>query len=255
MGITTNEVVVITGGSKGIGFASAALFLEAGKRVSIWDTEKPEDDFLDKNKDNLIYIKCDVSNEKAIINALEDTEKKWGNIQTLVCSAGVQRYSTVTETTEEEWDFVMGVNLKGSFLAAKHCIPSMQKNGKGVVIQISSVQAFYSQEKVAPYVTSKSGQLGLMRSIAVDYAPNIRSVAICPGTIDTPMLQDAVNLSANPDAILQECADMHLVGRIGKAWEVAKLVNYLASDDASFITGQYFRIDGGMGVMIAGSKR
>jgi NAD(P)-dependent dehydrogenase (short-subunit alcohol dehydrogenase family) len=149
----------------------------------------------------------------------------------------------------------MGVNLKGSFLAAKHCIPSMQQNGKGVVILISSVQAFYSQEKVAPYVTSKSGQLGLMRSIAVDYSPSIRSVAICPGAIDTPMLQDAVNLSADPEAVLQECADMHLVGRIGKAWEVAKLVNYLASDDASFITGQYFRIDGGMGVMIAGSKR
>ena len=88
MGITTNEVVVITGGSKGIGFASAALFLEAGKRVCIWDTEKPEDDFLDKHKDNLIYIKCDVSKEKSIINALEETEKKWGNIQTLVCSAG-----------------------------------------------------------------------------------------------------------------------------------------------------------------------
>ncbi|MFN6021028.1 MAG: SDR family NAD(P)-dependent oxidoreductase, partial [Bacteroidota bacterium] len=103
MGITTKEVVVITGGSKGIGFASAALFLEAGKRVSIWDTEKPEDDYLDKYKDNLIYIKCDVSKEKSIINALGETENKWGNIQNLFFSSWLQRYSTVTETTEEEW--------------------------------------------------------------------------------------------------------------------------------------------------------
>jgi NAD(P)-dependent dehydrogenase (short-subunit alcohol dehydrogenase family) len=250
-----NQVIVITGGSKGIGWAAAEQFLAEGGKVSIWDIHAPEGEELARNSNHLLWVKCDVSKEKDIQGAVETTEKQWGNIQILVCSAGIQRYSTVTETSEEEWDFVMGINLKGSFLAAKHCIPSMQRHGNGAVILISSVQAFYSQDKVAPYVASKSGQIGLMRSIAVDYAPNIRCVAVCPGTINTPMLRDAINLSPDPAIVLKECEDMHLVQRIGEAEEVSKLICFLASSEASFITGQYFRIDGGLGVMIAGSKK
>ncbi|MCB0555524.1 MAG: SDR family oxidoreductase, partial [Phaeodactylibacter sp.] len=111
-----------------------------------------------------------------------------------------------------------------------------------MVINVSSVQAFITQSKVAPYTTSKTAMLGLTRSIAVDYAPNIRSAAICPGTIDTPLLRDAFLLSPDPEAVYQECVDMHLVKRIGLPEEVAELIAFLSSDKATFVTGQAFRI-------------
>jgi NAD(P)-dependent dehydrogenase (short-subunit alcohol dehydrogenase family) len=108
---------------------------------------------------------------------------------------------------------------------------------------------------VAAYTAAKSAILGLTRSIAIDYAPQIRCVAVCPGTIDTPMLRDAINLSPDPGEVMQECVDMHLAGRIGKPEEVAELVLFLSSEKASFITGQAIRIDGGLGVSIGGSKK
>ena len=131
----------------------------------------------------------------------------------------------------------------------------MQQAGSGVIVNVSSVQAFVTQEKVAPYTTSKTALLGLTRSIAVDYAPKIRCVAVCPGTIDTPMLQDAIQQSPDPAAVLMECEDMHLAGKVGDPDEVAAMVYFLASKDASFITGQAFRVDGGLGIRIGGSKQ
>ena len=149
----------------------------------------------------------------------------------------------------------MNVNLKSFFLCSKYAIPLMQKKQKGVVINVASVQAFLSQQNVAAYTTAKSAILGLTRSIAVDYAPHIRCVAVCPGTIDTPMLRDSISLSPDPDEVMQECIDMHLTKRIGRPEEVAELILYLCDDKASFITGQAIRIDGGLGITIQGSKR
>jgi NAD(P)-dependent dehydrogenase (short-subunit alcohol dehydrogenase family) len=149
----------------------------------------------------------------------------------------------------------MNVNVKGLFLAAKHAIPWMQRKGRGVVVNVASVQAFVSQKNVAAYTTAKSAILGLTRSIAVDYSPDIRSVAVCPGTIDTPMLRESFALSPDPEEVMRECAEMHPAGRIGTPEEVAALILFLAGDKASFITGQAFRIDGGLGITIGGSKR
>src|SRR5690606_9045084 len=176
-----------------------------------------------------------------------------GEIDILVNNAGIQRYSTVTDTTEEEWDMVMNINLKSAFLCSKFAIPSMLKKGKGVVINVASAQAFLSQERVAPYTTAKTAMLGLTRSIAVDYAPNIRCIAVCPGTVDTPMLHNAINDMENPEKVYQECIDMHLVKRICPPSEVAALIGFLSSDNAGSMTGQAYRIDGGLGVEIGGN--
>jgi len=131
----------------------------------------------------------------------------------------------------------------------------MQNKGKGVVVNVASVQSYITQEKVAAYTTSKAALLGLTRSIAVDYGPSIRSVAICPGTIDTPMLQEAIQESPDPAAVLQECNEMHLTKRIGTAEEVAALIGFVSSEKGGFITGQSIRIDGGLGISVGGSKR
>jgi NAD(P)-dependent dehydrogenase (short-subunit alcohol dehydrogenase family) len=247
-----NKTVVITGGAKGIGAATAQLFFDAGANVAVLDVAA---DASNTNNERWMFLQCDVSNETAVQSAFESINQNFGSVDFLVNNAGIQRYGTVTETPTDEWDLVMNINLKSFYLCAKYAIPLMQKKQSGVVINVASVQAFLSQQKVAAYTTTKSAILGLTRSIAVDYAPHIRCVAVCPGTIDTPMLRDSIALSPDPDEVMQECIDMHLTKRIGTPEEVAALILYLCDDKASFITGQAIRIDGGLGITIAGSKK
>jgi len=250
-----NVKVVVTGGAKGIGGACVKAFTEGGAKVCILDIDQAGQEFADTLGDDTFFIHCDVSKEDEVKTAFKKIEKKLGAVEILVNNAGIQRYSTVTETSEEEWDLVMNVNLKSAFLCSKYAIPMMVNNKKGCVINVASVQSFISQKNVAPYTTSKTALLGLTRSIAVDYAPNIRSVAVCPGTVDTPMFRSSIQESPNPDEVLEECNEMHLVKRICSSEEVGELVTYLASDKAGFITGQAIRIDGGLGITIGGSKR
>ena len=250
-----NMKVVVTGGAKGIGGACVKAFTEEGAKVCILDIDQAGQEFADTLGDNTFFIQCDVSKENEVKIAFQEIEKRLGTVEILVNNAGIQRYSTVTETSEEEWDLVMNVNLKSAFLCSKYAIPMMVNNKKGCVINVASVQSFISQKNVAPYTTSKTALLGLTRSIAVDYAPNIRSVAVCPGTVDTPMFRNSIQESPNPDEVLEECNEMHLVKRICSSEEVGELITYLASDKAGFITGQAIRIDGGLGITIGGSKR
>ncbi|MEX0653855.1 MAG: glucose 1-dehydrogenase [Phycisphaeraceae bacterium] len=249
------RTVAITGAVKGIGRATAEQFAQTGAQVALLDVDAAGEALAEQLGERALFVDCDVSNEAAVERAVRRTVDHFGGIDVLVNNAGIQRYSSVTETSEQEWDRVMGVNLKGAFLCAKHAIPSMLERGGGVVINVSSVQAFLSQPRVAPYTTSKTALLGLTRSIAVDYAPTVRCVAVCPGTVDTPMLREAVKESSDPEAVLAECRQMHLLQRVAQPEEVAELIVFLASERAPFITGQAIRIDGGLGVSIGGSKR
>lgn len=249
---TNNKTAVVTGAAKGIGAACATAFKNEGYNVVLLDIAFPADI---KNTDTLLHLTCDVSNEEQVMAAMGTVNRQFGSLDVLINNAGIQRYGTVTETSLAEWDEVMNVNLKSLFLCSKYAIPVMQQQGHGVIINVSSVQAFLSQANVAAYTTAKSAILGLTRSIAVDYAPAIRCVAVCPGTVDTPMLRDAIALSPDPDEVMQECVDMHLLKRIGSPQEVADLVLFLCSEKAAFITGQAIRVDGGLGITIQGSKR
>lgn len=247
-----NKTVVITGAGKGIGAACAKLFFDAGANVALLDKNDAGSNVDDERWFTQL---CDVSKEQNIVDASTKIFERFGSVHYLVNNAGIQRYGSVTETTADEWDEVMNVNLKSSFLCAKYFIPYMLKSGKGVVINVASVQSFVSQKNVAAYTTAKTAILGLTRSIAIDYAPNIRCVAVCPGTIDTPMLRDAIALSPNPEEVMRECIDMHPIGRIGTAEEVAEVIKFMCDDKAGFITGQYIRVDGGLGITINGSKK
>lgn len=247
-----NKTVIITGAANGIGAACAKFFFEAGANTALLDIA---DNPFSINDERWYYQQCNVANENEVKNAVENIYKKFERIDFLINNAGIQRYGSVTETSVEEWDEVMNVNLKSLFICSKYTIPFMQKNSSGVVINMSSVQAFVSQQKVAAYTTAKTAILGLTRSIAVDFAPHIRCIAVCPGTINTPMLRNAIALSPSPDKVMQECIDMHLPKRIGTPEEVASLVLFLCSDNAAFINGTAMRIDGGLGITIAGSKK
>ena len=250
--IFKDKTVVITGAAKGIGAACVKVFHASGANVVLLDITKPE---IVTPGNRWHYLQCDVSAEASVKHAFSSIREKLGEIHYLVNNAGIQRYGSVTETSIEEWDQVFNVNLRSMFLCAKYALPLMLPKKEGVIINVASVQAFVSQSNVAAYTSAKTAILGLTRSIAIDYAPYIRCVAVCPGTINTPMLQNAIAMSPNPDEVMQECIDMHLTKRIGEPIEVAELVAFLCEDKASFITGQAIRIDGGLGISIGGSKR
>lgn len=247
-----NKTVVVTGGGKGIGAACAKVFFDAGANVVVLDKDGDDSGITDGR---WLVLQCDVSIEAQVIEATKKVWQKFNSVHYLVNNAGIQRYGTVVDTTADEWDKVMNANLKSYFLCSKYFIPLMQKSGSGVVINVASVQAFVSQKNVAAYTTAKTAILGLTRSIAIDFAPNIRCVAVCPGTIDTPMVRKSFSLSPNPDEVLQECIDMHPIGRIGTPEDVAEVVKFMCDDKAGFITGQYIRVDGGLGITINGSKK
>ncbi len=248
--MSNKRTIVITGGNKGIGAACVQLCLEEGMNVAVMDM-----DTHNHLPAEVYYQVCNVSDEQQVAECIQNIVKRFGTVHALVNNAGIQRYGTVTETSSALWDEVMNVNLKSMFLCAHYVLPHMQQQQDGIIINISSVQAFHSQPKVAAYTTAKTAILGLTRSIAVDYAPHIRCVAVCPGTVDTPMLRDAIALSPDPAAVLKECEDMHLLQRIAQPKEIAELVIFLCNNKATFITGQAIRADGGLGVMIEGSKK
>jgi len=255
-----DHVVIVTGAAKGIGQATARAFAREGAKVALFDVDDMAGTLAQQIGKQAQFFRCDVSRSDQVRSAVDAAIRAFGPISVLVNNAGVQTYGTCTESSEDLWDRTINVNLKSQFLCAKYVIPSMLQRaesggGSGVVVNLASVQAFVSQHNVAAYTTSKTAILGLTRSIAVDYAPRVRCVAVCPGTVDTPMLRSAIEESPNPQEVLAECNAMHPVGRIGTADEIAELILFLASDKASFITGQPIRIDGGLGLSIGGSKR
>ncbi len=250
-----DRTVVITGGAKGIGQACVEKFHQEGANVVILDVDELGFSLVNSLEKRALYIKTDISVEQEVIKAVDKIKETFGGVDVLINNAAIQYFSTVTESSVEEWDKTIAVNLRGGFLCAKYMIPCMQEKGKGVVINMSSVQAFVTQHQVASYATSKAAQIALTRSIAIDYAPAIRCIAVCPGSVETPLLKDLIGQSEDPEAVLRECQNMHLMKRIAAPSEIADFVVYLASDKASFITGQAFRIDGGLGITIEGSKR
>ncbi len=251
------KTIVVTGGALGIGQAACILLAERGGSVSIidWDEAAGSStcEAITKAGGKAIFTKVDVSDAAAVEAAIKRTAEAFGGIDSLIVSAGIQRYGTAVSTTDEQWDEVLGVNLKGAWNAARVAIPHMQASGKGSIVNVSSVQALASQQNVLAYTVSKHALLGLTRSIAMDFAgENIRANAVCPGTVDTPMLQWAASLDPDPESVYDACRKMHPLGRIAQPSEIAEVALFLAHESSSFVTGSVWTADGGLLTQIGG---
>lgn len=249
-----DKVALITGGANGIGLSTAEIFVREGARVVIADRDVQAGIFASKKLGNqCLFVKTDVSKPREIGETVQRVSNHLGRINFLINNAAIIKYATAETCAEEDWDEVMNVNLKASFLFAKHTIPIMKSIGGGVIINVASAQAHISSSNMVHYTTAKSALLGLTRSLAIDFAPAIRAIAVCPGTVDTPMARKAWATSPDPESVHKASIDMHLLKRIGKPEEVGELIVFLCSEKASFITGQSIRIDGGLGINVPGS--
>ena len=234
------KVAVVTGGASGIGLATTKKLLSEGANVVILDL-KMDEEIINGLGGNAIYLKCDVSNEENVKNCIEEIIKKFDHIDYLVANAGIGgSASKPHEVSMDEWNKVISVNQTGIFLLNKYVINEMLKNGKGAVVNTSSMYGLVGSTTSFAYSASKGAINQMTRSLALTYArDNIRVNAIAPGYVDTPIL------SMVPDNIKEAMGNELPIGRLGKDTEIANLICYLLSDDASFITGAIIPIDGG----------
>jgi NAD(P)-dependent dehydrogenase (short-subunit alcohol dehydrogenase family) len=244
-------VAVITGGASGMGRATAILFAREGASVVVGDVDLEGGASLAAEAKaaggKIIFQRCDVSVESDMAQLIARSESVYGKLDTIFNNAGIEQPVTPsTDVSEDLFEKVMAINLKGTFFGCKHAIPALLRNGSGTIVNNSSVSAFANVGGNLSYAASKGGIMSMTRVIAIEYADrNIRCNAINPGVIDTEMNRRNKALSADPDAVEQRWRSITPLGRMGTGNEIGEAVLFLASAQSSFITGIGLVIDGG----------
>jgi NAD(P)-dependent dehydrogenase (short-subunit alcohol dehydrogenase family) len=233
--------VVITGGASGIGLATAARFLDEGARVVVLDRDREAGEKLPAGLPGLTgFIPCDVSDLEQVRSAIAETIRMVGGIDILINNAGISIRHDVLDITPEEWEKVLGVNLNGVFYVAQTVARHMMENDGGVILNTASTNGIMGYRYYADYNASKAGVIELTKSMALELAPRVRVNAVAPGYILTPMQR-----AEYTDEMLDEVNRKLPLKRHGTPEEVAALFAFLASEDAGYITGQIYVLDGG----------
>jgi len=246
--IFENKIALVTGGSYGIGKATAIAFAQRGAKVVIADwMEDPNQDVIKTIQalgTVVLFVKCDVSNSSQVKALVEKTVSTFGRLDYAFNNAGIEGASAAThECTEENWEKVIGVNLKGVWLCMKYEIAQMLKQGKGAIVNNASIAGLVGFQNIPAYVASKHGVIGLTQNAALEYAKSgIRVNTVCPGVIKTPMID---RFTGKSKEVEKQFENMEPVGRLGTPEEVAEAVVWLCSDASSFITGDAIPVDGG----------
>jgi NAD(P)-dependent dehydrogenase (short-subunit alcohol dehydrogenase family) len=243
------RVAVITGGGSGIGRATARLFAERGAAVAVLDIDsdaasKVAQSITDEGK-RALGIHVDVADEESVRKAVSQVESELGRIDVLFNNAGIIRRASVVDTTVAEWDRAVAVNLRGVFLMSHFAIPVMLKSEGGAIVNTGSGWGLVGGGNAASYCATKAAVVNLSRAMAIDHAPEIRVNCVCPGDVNTGMLEnERSQLGESEEAFMADAASRPL-GRVGDPSEIAEAVVYLSSKRSSYVTGSYLVVDGG----------
>ena len=245
-----DKVAIVTGSSKGIGEGIARVFVEEGAKIAVIcrneEAGRKMTDELLKSGGRAIFVKTDVTKSPDIQDMIRKVVHEFGQLDILVNNAGYHISKNAEETSEDEWEFIINTNLRSTFLCSKYAIPHLRKT-KGTIINISSMVGLVGQPNAAAYSASKGGQIAMTKNMAIDFSPNgIRVNVICPGWIQTPLVEDWFSQQKDPEAARKYIYSRHPLGRIGTIEECGQAAAFLASAEASFITGSVITIDGGI---------
>ena len=249
-----NKVAVVTGGGKGIGQAIACRFASEGAKVAIWEQDEESAqataDTIEADGESAAAFFCNVADHDSVLAAADATEAALGKVTTLVNNAGIAHVGTVENTSGEDFDRIQQINVKGPFHCLSVLVPRMVENGGGAILNLASIASKLGISERFAYSTSKGAVLAMTLSVAKDYVnKGIRCNCLCPGRIHTPFV-DGYLEKYYPDEeerakMFQELSEYQPIGRMGKPKEVAALAAFLCSDEASFITGSAYDVDGG----------
>lgn len=235
------STVVVTGAASGIGFEMARLFVEEGAQVFAADLN------VEGVPKECVPVRVDVSVPSDVRSMIDQVVSSSGRIDVLCNNAGIGTTTDVLECSIEEWDRVFAVNVKGVFLGTKFALPHMLRAGKGSIVNTASIAGMVGLKDRAAYCASKGAVIALTKQVAVQYAgTGVRCNCICPGTVDSPWVERLLGSSDDPDKAREALVARQPVGRMGTSEEIARAALYLASDDADFVTGTAFVIDGGL---------
>jgi len=246
----SGKVAVITGAGSGIGRATALLFAHKGAKVAVADISSERgNETLEMIRDNGcegMFVKLDVTKAAEIEDIVKKVMTRYKKIDVLVNNAGLYGNGTILTTTEEQWDRIIEVNLKGVFLCSKMVIPEMNKKGGGVIVNVASEAGIIGEKNSVAYNASKGGVVILTKCMALDHVEdNIRVNCVCPGTTFTHLVEEALKNEDDPDEVLRELKAVRPIHRLGKPEEIAHAILYLASDEAGYVVGSTLVIDGG----------
>tara|TARA_R110000850_G_scaffold30303_34_gene83620 strand:+ start:175 stop:1005 length:831 start_codon:yes stop_codon:yes gene_type:complete len=248
----SNKTAIVTGGGSGIGRAISEGFASAGARVAVFDLDEGAGNdtaqAIESAGGEAIFCSCDVSDAASVEVGVRQTKEAFGSVDILVNNAGIANIGTATSTAEDDFDRVMKVNVKGVYQCLRSVIPHMITGGGGVILNMSSIAAITALKDRFAYSASKGAVHTITLSVAADYLEHsIRCNSICPARVHTPFVDGYLekNYPDNKEEMFQKLSEVQPVGRMANPEEIAKLALYLCSDDASYITGQSFNIDGG----------
>ena len=244
--ILKGKTALVTGGEGGIGRAICSRFAREGAQVV-------SADLIQRMTPNerIRFVEFDVTREDHAVSQFESLSKQWDQLDILVNAAGIEIEKTIEETSLEEWNRIFAINVTGTFLTSKYALPMLRQSGTASVINFGSYDGFIADPKLAAYCATKGAVHALTRAMACDHGPEgIRVNAICPGYVDTPMLASFFGDRADPEAQKQAARDVHPTRTYGQPEDIANLVNWLASDEARYASGQLWVIDGGLSAQV-----
>ncbi|MEW9033807.1 MAG: SDR family NAD(P)-dependent oxidoreductase [Planifilum fimeticola] len=242
--------VLITGAGKGIGRQAALLFAEKGAKVAVNSRSRSGEETLEALKRagaEGIFIQGDVSRRADAERMVSETVRAFGRLNILVNNAGIVLPGRVDDTSEEDFDRTMLVNVKGTFLVSKYAVMAMKKKGGGVIVHVGSVAALKGHVNRSAYSASKGAVVALTKAMAADHVKdNIRVNCVCPGTTHTPAIEEKIRTAPDPEAMRAMFVSRQPMGRLGTVEEIAHAILFACCDEAAFMTGSIIPIDGGM---------